>query len=169
MGHVASQCSTRSLHIGEIEEEEPEPTVECDDEEVYEAGVNLIDEYEGDEEEIESSDLLGVVRCILTQTKIKEDWRRTSILQTFVKLGDKVCKIIIDSESCVNTISTSIIKTLGLSTVQHPNPYKVSWIDSTSIPIKLRCQVLIQFQSYQEKVWYDVLPMGVSSIILGRP
>ena len=28
---------------------------------------------------------------------------------------------------------------------------------------------MIQFQSYQEEVWCDVLPMGVSSIILGRP
>ena len=80
MGHFSSQCSTQSLHICEIEEEEPEPTGECDDEEVYEVGVSLIDEYEGDVEEIESSDLLGVVRCILTQTKIKEDWRRTNIL-----------------------------------------------------------------------------------------
>jgi len=86
-----------------------------------------------------------------------------------MKLGEKECKIIIDSESYVNAISTSTVKTLGLSTIPHPNPYKVSWIDSTSIPIKLRCQILIQLQSYQEKVWCDVLPMEVSSIILGRP
>ena len=96
--------------------------------------MNLVDEYEGEEESTES-DQLGVVRCILSQTKVQEDWRRTNILQTFLKLGDKVCKIIIDSGSCVNAISTSTVKMLGLTPVPHPNPYKVSWVDSTSIPI----------------------------------
>ena len=102
-----------------------------------------MEEYEGDEDYVEP-DLVGVVRCILTQSKTQDDWRRTNILHTFVKLGDKVCKIIIDSGSCVNAISTNAVKTLGLSTVPHPNPYKVSWIDSTSIPIKSRCLVQIQ-------------------------
>jgi len=163
-----SQCPSRALHIGEAKEGESEP-LENDKEEVYEAGDCLADEYEGDEENVDSSDVLGVVRCIMTQTKEQEDWRRTSILHTFVKIGEKVCKIVIDSGSCVNAISTSAAKSLGLPTEPHPNPYKVSWIDSTSIPIKQRCQVRIQIQSYQERIWCDVLPMGVSSIILGRP
>jgi len=165
---LGTQCPSRALHIGEAEEGESEP-LENDEEEVYEAGDCLADEYEGDEENVDSSDVLGVVRCIMTQTKEQEDWRRTSILHTFVKIGEKVCKIVIDSGSCVNAISTSAAKSLGLPTEPHPNPYKVSWIDSTSIPIKQRCQVRIQLQSYQERIWCDVLPMGVSSIILGRP
>ena len=32
-----------------------------------------------------------------------------------------------------------------------------------------KCQVLVKLQSYEEKIWCDVLPMGISSIILGRP
>ena len=67
-----------------------------------------MEEYEGDEDYVES-DLVGVIGCILTQTKTQEDWCRTNILHTFVKLGDKVCKIIIDSGSCVNTISTNAV------------------------------------------------------------
>ena len=86
-----------------------------------------------------------------------------------MRLGEKVCKITIDNENCVNAISTSIVKNLGLNPVSHPSPYKVSWIDSTSMPIKSRCLVPIQIQSYQEKVWCDVLLMEISSIILGRP
>ena len=154
----------------ELGENEAEPITPLDDyfEKVYQAKDNLADEYEGDEE-IVDPDLLGVVRCILAQARTQEDWRRASILQTFTKLRNKVCKIIIDSESCVNAISTSTIKTLGLPMAPHPSPYKVSWIDSTSIPIKSRCLVQLQLQSYQEKVWCDIVPMGVSSIILGRP
>ena len=150
---MASQWPTRALHIGELEENESTPIEPLDDctDEVYQAEDNLAEEYEGDEEFLEN-DLVGVVRRILTQTQVQEDWRRTNVLQTFIKIGDKVCKIIIDSGSCVNAISTNAVKTLGLATVPHPQPYKVSWIDSTSIPIKSRCLVQIQLQSYQEKV-----------------
>ena len=133
-GHFATQCPSRALHIGRPELEEPETKESCD-EEVYEAGTELIDEYV-EEEEIIGMDQLGVVRCILTQVKKNEDWRRTNILQTFIRIGDKVCKVIIDSGSCVNAISTNVVKSLNLPTVSHPNPYKVSWIDATSIPIR---------------------------------
>ena len=41
------------MHIGELEEDEPEPN-EDEGEEVYEAKTNLIeDEYEGEEESLE--------------------------------------------------------------------------------------------------------------------
>ena len=111
----------------ELEENETEPTVPIDDceEKVYQAKDNLADEYEDDEHYIDL-DFFGIVRCILTQARTQEDWRRTSILLIFVKLGDKVCKIIIYSGSCMNAISTSAVKTLGLPTAPHPSPYKVS-------------------------------------------
>jgi len=48
----------------------------------------------------------------------------------------KVCKIIIDNGSCVNAIVADTVKSLGLTPVSHPSPYKVSWINSTSILIK---------------------------------
>ena len=92
----------------------------------YEAEIDLVEEYDGDEEEIDPTETIGVVRCILAQTKEHKDWKRTSILQTFVRLGKKVCKIITDNESCVNAISTSTVKNLGLNPVPHPSPYKVS-------------------------------------------
>jgi len=110
----------------------------------------MVEEYEGDEEEF---DHIGVVRCILTQAQTEEDWCWTSILRTFIKIRNKVCKIIIDSGSCVHAITTETAKSLGLTLVPHPSPYKVSWIDSTSMPIKSRCQVLIKLQSYEEEIW----------------
>ena len=77
--------------------------------------------------------------------------------------------MIIDSESCINAISTGIVTRLGLTPVDHPLPYHVSWVDSTSIPIRLRCLVSLQLHAYHEDIWCDVLPMEVGSIILGRP
>ena len=84
-GHYASNCPSRALHIGDLanpESDPAEPLEDCE-EEVYHAEDNLVDEYEGDEDYVEP-DLVGVVRCILTQTKTQEDWRRTNILHTFV-------------------------------------------------------------------------------------
>ena len=79
VGHFASQCPTRSLHIGELEEDEPEPN-EDEEQEVYEVEIDLIEEYEGEEEDFDQSDLIGIVRCILSQTKTQKDWHRTNIL-----------------------------------------------------------------------------------------
>ena len=68
-GHYASDCPTRSLHIGDLgEEESPEDILEHE-EEVYGEGLNLAEEYEEDEENYDPTDLLGVVRFILTQSK----------------------------------------------------------------------------------------------------
>ena len=128
----------------------------------------MIDEYK-EVEEIESSDLVVEVECSLTQTETKEDLHGTDVLQTFVRLEDKECQVIIDSGSCVNTISTSTVETLGVITVPHSNSFKASWIDSISMTIKPKCQILIQLQPYQRGIWSNVPPMGVSKIILGRP
>ena len=76
LGHYASQYPTRALHIGKSEEENFEEV----NEEIYEAEIGLVEEYEGDEEEVDPTETLGVVRCILSQTKEHEDWKRTSIL-----------------------------------------------------------------------------------------
>ena len=51
----------------ELEESETEPIVPLE-EEVYQDEDNLENEYE-EEEDCESPDTLGVVRCILTQAK----------------------------------------------------------------------------------------------------
>ena len=56
-----------------------------------------------------------------------------------------------------------------MTPVKHPNPYKVTWIDATSIDVQERCQIPIQFATYTENVWCDILPMNVGHIILGRP
>jgi len=56
-----------------------------------------------------------------------------------------------------------------LKTVSHPQPYKVSWVNSVSIDMKERCLVSIQFVTYSDKIWYNVVTMDVGHIILGRP
>jgi len=112
---------------------------------------------------------VSVVRCALAQPQPTTDWRRTAILSTNTLINGKPCKILIDSGSCVNAISRVTIGRAGLQATPHPKPYKVSWIDTTSLSISEHCLVPIQFAGYKEQIWCDVIAMDVGSIILGRP
>ncbi|CAL8989542.1 unnamed protein product [Prunus brigantina] len=91
--------------------------------------------------------LVDTLRSTLAQPKKEtEDWRRTSIFHTYIKSGDKVfCKVVIDSGSYINVVSTLTVSRLGLSPEKH------------------------LFSSYKDHVWCDVVDMDVSYILLGGP
>ena len=59
---------------------------------------------------------------------VEEPVQRTSLLRTTCKEKDRVCKVIIDSGSTNNLVSTDMVEKLELKTTAHPNPYKVSWL-----------------------------------------
>jgi len=62
---------------------------------------------------------LSLVRCALGQPKKNDDWRRT-FFQTLTKIASKNCRVIIDSESCVNAVASDMVTKLGLKVVLHP-------------------------------------------------
>ena len=66
-------------------------------------------------------------------------------------------------------MSSNVVSYLGLKLTPHPNPYKVSWVDTSSIAIKERCVVSLQFLTYKAEIWCDVILMDVGHIIFGRP
>ena len=95
---------------------------------------------------------LSVIRCALSQPKEKDDWRRTTIFHIIMKIGGRSCKIIIDSESYINAVSSIVIANIGLKAVPHPHPYRVTWINSSALEVKQRCLVLIDFGLYNNKI-----------------
>ena len=68
---------------------------------------------------------VNMVRCTLAQQCNNTDWRRCAIFQTYSKCGDKNCRVIIDSRSCINAVSSTLVSFLGLKLVSHLNPYRV--------------------------------------------
>ena len=66
-------------------------------------------------------------------------------------------------------MSSNIVSRLCLKLTPHSNPYKVSWVDTSSIAIKERCIVPLQFLTYKAEIWCDIIRMDVGHIILGRP
>jgi len=177
-GHISFSCPNKALFIKGQEDMNEEDN--CDDK-VYEPNP---DDFQDLNDEDDESNLLGcvrsistqikttrlgVVRCALTQLKGTEDWRRTAIFYTYIKCGDKGCKIIIDSGSCINVVFSGSVSRLGLKSVPHPKPYNVSWVNDTSIAVKERCLFLIKIFDYHDEIWCDVIPMDVGHVILGRP
>ena len=64
-------------------------------------------------------------------------------------------------------MSSNVVFRLDLKLMPHPNPYKVSSVDTSSIAILEICVVLLQFLTYKAEIWCDVIPMDVGHIILG--
>ena len=110
-----------------------------------------------------------MVRYALAEQRDTNDWRKSAIFQTYTKCGDKICKVIIDSGSYINAVSSNVVAHLGLKLIPHPKPYKVSWVDTSSIATKERCVVPLQFLTYKVEIWCDIILIDVGHIILGRP
>ena len=51
----------------------------------------------------------------------------------FTKIADKNFKVIVDSESCINALSSKVTERLELKAAPDPHPYKVSWNNSTTL------------------------------------
>ena len=85
-------------------------------------------------------------------------------------MEDRLCDVIIDSGSCTNVVSTTLINKLEWPTIDHPKPYKLHWLNDAS-DVKVTKQDLISFSigNYHDKVLCDVCPMDACHILLGRP
>ncbi|GFZ02122.1 hypothetical protein Acr_15g0007310 [Actinidia rufa] len=121
-GHKAANCGNRTLFVNSQGQNYEGDDIE---EQLYEPDLENLPESD---EDCEGGDVtLGVVRCALTQAKEDNDWRRNAIFYTYIKCGEKDCKVIIDSGSCINAVSSSTVSRLGLKPVPHPSPYHVPW------------------------------------------
>nr|XP_024931657.2 uncharacterized protein LOC107422641 [Ziziphus jujuba var. spinosa] len=165
-GHMAYNCPKRNLHL-DVEHHEELDQQREEDEDNFNYGVYNPDDLE--EDEVDTS-LSAVVRRILSIPKDeKEDWKRTSIFQMLVRCENQAQKLIIDGGSSMNVVSASMAGRLKLPIEPHPHPYKVAWIDSTSIPVTQRCLVSFSCGVYNDSIWCDVIPMKVTHLLLGRP
>jgi len=54
--------------------------------------------------------------------------QRKNLFRTTCKSKGKSCKVISDSGSTNNVVSTKMVEKLGLLKTVHPTPYKVSWL-----------------------------------------
>ena len=198
-GHFASQCPSsrqttrpaRALLV-EIHHDDHTPPLDPEDTntEVYDADPELATAFEvstniveciikemiplsPDEKILALAAPLGTTLSGATtttnSTPCSEDSQRSSIFSTYTRIGPSVVKILVDSGSVVNAVSSASVPTLGLQAQVHPRPYRAMWINDASLAVTMRCLVPLQVARDHEEIWCDILPMSVGSVLLGRP
>jgi hypothetical protein len=110
-------------------------------------------------------------KVLLTPEKEMENsTQRNSLFRTACKTKDRVCKVIVDSGSTDNLVSTEMVKKLELETTDHPSPYKVSWLQKGhQVNFTKQCLVDIKIGRYNDNILCDFIPMDVCHLLLGRP
>eukprot|EP00253_Pinus_taeda_P023790 PITA_23790 len=99
-----------------------------------------------------------------------EKTQQKALFRTVCKSQGKCCKMIIDSGSTDNLVSTEMVEKLGLKRLKHPNPYRVSWLQKGhQLLVDEQSEVEFQIGPYKEKIICDIMPMDVCHILLGRP
>lgn len=130
---------------------------------------------EADEEEkitYEDHGETSVVRRSLNTSNADDDsWLRNNIFHTRCTSHGKVRDVIIDGGSCESVVTSTMVEKLQLKTENHPQPYKLSWLQKgNDVKVTKRC--LVQFfigKKYNDEVWCDVIPMDACHLLLGRP
>uniref|UniRef100_A0A2N9J0J0 RNA-directed DNA polymerase n=1 Tax=Fagus sylvatica TaxID=28930 RepID=A0A2N9J0J0_FAGSY len=102
--------------------------------------------------------------------KEEESHQRENLFHTRCFVNNKVCHVIIDGGSCTNVASTYLVEKLALTTLKHPHPYRLQWLNECG-EIKVTRQVLVALSigKYEDEVLCDVVPMHACHLLLGRP
>jgi hypothetical protein len=110
-------------------------------------------------------------KVLLTpETKVEDMAQRNRLFKTTCKTKYRVCKVIVDSGSTDNLVSTDMVEKLKLETTDHPSPYRVSWLQKGhQVNVTKQCSVDIKIGGYNDKILCDVIPMDVCHLLLGRP
>jgi predicted aspartyl protease len=68
-------------------------------------------------------------KVLLTSEKEMENpAQRNSLFRIACKTKGWACKVMVDTGSTDNLVSTEMVEKMELRTTDHPKPYKVSWL-----------------------------------------
>ncbi|XP_057543823.1 uncharacterized protein LOC130823208 [Amaranthus tricolor] len=170
-GHFKKDCpNSRALTMQEVKliANQTIDWEEFEDEEGEAVGEDEEEDQCFPEEEAKQS--LVVRRALQAQVEEPIAPQRQHIFITKCKVEGEVCDLIIDSGSEANTVSKTLVTKLGLTTTNHPNPYKLSWLDSnSSTGVRKQSMVSFSIGSYHDSQLCDVVSMDACHILLGRP
>jgi len=138
-GHIASNCPTKrtmALNLKrEVESEHSFPLSPKSTSSHISSSSEKIKPLEGG--------LLMIRHQLRQVSKELDPSQRQNLFHSRCHINDKLCPLIIDNGSCVNVASTRVVDKLGLKTIPHAKPYKLSWLKEKDI--KVTQQVLINF------------------------
>nr|KYP76644.1 hypothetical protein KK1_020895 [Cajanus cajan] len=126
-GHIASQCPTKKVMILRGQDiysslDESSSTTSSDSETSKEDHhIEKLYPVDGD--------LLMIKRFLGSQPCPTSLSQRENIFHTRCRVSKRSCSLIVDSGSCSNCCSTRLVNKLALTTIPHPQPYKLHWLN----------------------------------------
>jgi len=69
-----------------------------------------------------------VIQWLLCNQKNPDTTQRHQIFYSRCLINNKIYNLIIDNDSCENTVFTALVDYLKLETEPHPHPYTIGWI-----------------------------------------
>jgi hypothetical protein len=122
-------------------------------------------------EDAEGGRSLMMRNFLLTPEKeVENPVQRNILFQTACKTKDRVCKVIVDSDSTYNLVSTEMVEKLELETIEHLSAYRVSWLQKGhQVNVTKQCLVEFKIGGNKDEILCDVIPMDVCHLFLGRP
>jgi len=104
------------------------------------------------------------------QVKEEESNQRENLFHNWCFVNNKVCSVIIDGGSCTNVASTYLMEKLALTTLKHPHPYRLQWLNECGeTKVTRQLLVALSISKYEDEVLCDVVPMHACHLLLGRP
>jgi hypothetical protein len=165
-GHFKRDCPNRKVMI--VNEDTNE----------YETGDDA-DPYGSDDDDFGHDDvdaypstannIVCLQRMLNVSPKSESQW--CNLFQTKALVGpDKACKLIIDGGSCHNLASKELCAKLKLKYIPHPHPYYIQWLsDNGEMKVSHMVRVDFEIGPYKDSIDFDVVPMKVCHLLLGRP
>ncbi|KAI9153562.1 hypothetical protein LWI28_013115 [Acer negundo] len=144
-GHIASRCPQRTLIIGQ-EYDDYYPLDPTDEVVQPIEDIHNLDLEADHDREFECQ--LHMMRCIFTKPVSADTWKRTNVFYTFIQCKGKNYKLVIDQGSIMNIVSNVAVTRFQLNPERHPHPFRVAWVDKTSLPITHRFLVPLSLCSY---------------------
>ena len=143
----------------------------CEDQEDDEFPMYEEEIVIGDSDKEEGLALVMKKTLLAPKQQEQEDWLRSNIFHTTCNISGRICNLVIDGGSYENVVSEKVVDKLGLKTVDHPHPYKLTWLKKgNNIRIFKRCMVSFSIRKkFQDSVFCDVVKMDACHLLLGRP
>ena len=131
---------------------------QVEEEEEEEKDLCLMEGMEEVIEEADEGDLL-VLRRTLSSLKGSQDEQRENIFHSRCTIKGKVCSLIIDSGSCTNVASSSMVEKLQLKATAHPHPYTIQWLNQgKGLQVNSRCLITLSIgKNYHDELWCCLL------------
>ncbi|KAK9668686.1 hypothetical protein RND81_13G078400 [Saponaria officinalis] len=164
-GHIANECpQKRALTAQNLCEVVPNFVTPEEDEEARDKEGMVCDVDPLSEDEC------LVLRNLHVEASTTKTEQREQIFHTRCKVRNKTCNLIIDSGSCTNVVSKSLVDELKLQTRDRDKSYKLHWLNGDyGIHVKKQALISLSLGPYTDELWCDVVPMSACHILLGRP